>query len=148
MVHDVATLIYKLAKESERAENKLIRLEVIHGVVGDYEVSKNMTIVQSSLIKYNGITIPFAHYQVVIQHIFIEFLEILNRQNSCDSFAPDTSYIVLNVLAKSKIVATCKFVFKETVTQEDLLDYDWNIKCKNLINYLEKYMTFARDIIV
>jgi len=150
MAHDVATLIYKLALANEKVK-RVVRLQIIHGVIGDYEVSKCIKIKsnkEQAYIQYNGITVPFTHYQVLIQQLLIEFLEVLNKQNQCDSFAQDTSYIVSNVLVDAKIVATCKFVFKETITQEDILDYEWTQKCQDLSLYIERYLTFARDIVM
>ena len=148
MAHDVATLIYKLALANEKVN--IVRLQIIHGVVGDYEVCKYMIIKhhhKQHFLKYNGITVPFEHHSILSQYMFLEFLEILNKQNQCDSFAPDTSYIVVNILVSDKIVASCKFVFKETITQEDILDNEWTIKCKHLARYLEQYLMFARDIV-
>jgi hypothetical protein len=173
MAHDVASLIYQMTKSAEKKDlANSIKLQLVHGVVGDYEVSKAIIFADNQTIRYNGIVVPnqLTNYKIITQRMFIEFLDILTLQNNCDSFSPDTSYLLCNVIQGNKPVSSCKFVFTETINQEDVLDFAWhdhdhghghghnhgindnnersmnNQKCNELDRYLGKFYEFAKCI--
>ena len=149
MANDIAQLIYKLARNAHSHDQ--IKMQLIHCIVGDNQVGKTIFVdnVNASM-RYNGICVPNTVDNVLIfaQRIFTEFLEITSVQNTCDSFVPETNYIVLKVIKGNTTISQCNYIFDKVVDQDDVKDYSWYDTSKQnmLRNFICSFFKFVQSI--
>jgi septin family protein len=149
MANDVAELIYKLAKKSHCQDQ--IKLQLIHCIVGDNQVGKTIFINNvSSSMAYNGICVPTTADNMLIltQRILTEFLEITSVQNTCDSFIPETNYIVLKIIKGKETISQCNFTFDKVIDQDDVKDFSWyySTKSSRLRKFICHFFNFVLSI--
>ena len=165
MACDLANEIYELAKtnaEREKYEDEQLRcvqIEFIHGFVEGYEVSKVIHLIydpkkNALVLRYNKTSCSSScnSFEVLCQLVFFDLLKIHEQQDArgSDAFVPDISYITIRTHFMGSITSQCRYVFKQTLTQDDVLGYStWydDERTHELHCFLLKFFEFARSLL-
>ena len=160
MAYDIANIIYNMAllKEKEDIAKNAVRIEIIHGFIEGYEVSKNILLYKTDektdviCMKYDNVVVSsdIFSYTILAQRILVEFLEIFSKQERSDCFISEFCYLIINIRKANNIVASCRYVFKTSLNIEYVLDYNsWytDLGLCELRHFLSTHFYFAHGII-
>jgi hypothetical protein len=156
MANDIANLIYNIALSSKKHDiaNSTVKIEFVHGFEDGYEMATVIDIYRDDdeiVLRYKGVcvTASLPSFNILVQKILVDFLEILARQSRIDSFVSDFSYIFINIHNKT-LVSSCKYLFSSCLNSDNIVNFNtWyaNNDLYNLQHFISIHYYFAYGIV-